>query len=318
MVKSKDIKIVFIIGNGFDLDLGWKTQFSQFASSSHWPSIPSFVSPMYETLNENRQKSLWFDLEQLLTDYANPKKHLTTISNAANDEKVFSQLSTSLISYLKEQQSLDIRMDSTAAKVLSAVLPVHRMAKIYSFNYTDLHLIAEKLGITYGFEYEHVHGSLNDDSAILGIPDSADVVTKYEFLYKTFNRHYTSHEILYDLLDADEVIIFGHSLGKVDYHYFQKFFQKQCQDDMERSQGKRITIFTYDELSRRAILKQLREMNQNRTDLLFNQNELNIFMTDGSDDDKISKFLSVFSKRTRRNYINDAISNVLTTVDSRN
>ena len=114
------------------------------------------------------------------------------------------------------------------------------------------------------------------------------------------------------------MIIFGHSLGKVDYHYFQKFFQKQCQDDMERSQGKRITIFTYDELSRRAILKQLREMNQNRTDLLFNQNELNIFMTDGSDDDKISKFLSVFSKRTRRNYINDAISNVLTTVDSRN
>lgn len=63
MVKSKDIKIVFIIGNGFDRDLGWKTQFSKFASSSHWPSIPSFVSPMYETLNENRQKSLWFDLE---------------------------------------------------------------------------------------------------------------------------------------------------------------------------------------------------------------------------------------------------------------
>lgn len=31
VVKSKDIKIVFIIGNGFDLDLGWKTQFSQFA-----------------------------------------------------------------------------------------------------------------------------------------------------------------------------------------------------------------------------------------------------------------------------------------------
>lgn len=162
---------------------------------------------MYGKLNENRQKSLWFDLEQLLTDYANPKMRLTTISNAAN----------------------------------------------------------------------------------------------------------TSHEILYDLLDADEVIIFGHSLGKVDYHYFQKFFQKQCQEYMERSQGKKITIFTYDELSRRAILKQLREMNQNRTDLLYNQNELNIFMTNGSDEDKISHFLSVFSKRIRRNYINDAISNVLTT-----
>ena len=27
---------VFIIGNGFDLDLGWKTRYSDFASSKYW------------------------------------------------------------------------------------------------------------------------------------------------------------------------------------------------------------------------------------------------------------------------------------------
>ena len=29
-------KKVFIIGNGFDLDLGWKTRYSDFAKSSFW------------------------------------------------------------------------------------------------------------------------------------------------------------------------------------------------------------------------------------------------------------------------------------------
>ena len=126
-------------------------------------------------------------------------------------------------------------------------------------------------------------------------------------MYKTFSPHYSSHEILFDLLDADEVIFFGHSLGQVDYHYFQRFFQQQCRSDMHRSDGKRITIFTYDAASRLSILKQLRNMNEKRTDLLFNQNELNIFMTDGTDEEKIAWFLSDFRKRVGRRTASAAI-----------
>lgn len=32
-----DRKIVFIVGNGFDIDLGRKTTFSEFANSPFWP-----------------------------------------------------------------------------------------------------------------------------------------------------------------------------------------------------------------------------------------------------------------------------------------
>ena len=30
-------KKVFIIGNGFDLDLGWKTSYKDFVCSDYWP-----------------------------------------------------------------------------------------------------------------------------------------------------------------------------------------------------------------------------------------------------------------------------------------
>ena len=46
--------------------------------------------------------------------------------------------------------------------------------------------------------------------------------------------------------------------------------------------------------------------------LLFNQNELNIFMTDSTDEGKIAKFLSDFSKRIRRiSGVGSAMGNVM-------
>ena len=303
----KDTKIVFIIGNGFDLDLGWKTQFSQFASSPFWPSVTHAASNLLRTLNSNRFRSNWFDVEQLLADYANPRNRMTMPNNSLADQAFFNLFSGALMAYLKEEQKSEISKESVAAKVLSAVLSVRHHAKIYSFNYTDLHLIAERLRLPSSFVYEHVHGELKNESAIIGIPDSADVVSNYEFMYKTFNPHYSSHEILFDLLDADEVIFFGHSLGRIDYHYFQRLFQQQCRSDMQRADGKNITIFTYDAASRISILKQLREMNDKRTDLLYLQNGFEILMTDGTDNEKISAFLSAFSRRVRRSSASAAI-----------
>lgn len=291
------MKVVFVVGNGFDLDLGWKTQFSHFANSSFWPQRPNGPANLYSMLNHERRMSQWLDVEMLLANYSRAKGGMTFPNNAPCDRAYFEQLSYSLISYLKEQQNLPISDDSIAAKVLDAVLSDISKVKIFSFNYTDLKLVAKKLGLLTEFDYEHVHGCIKDKSVIMGIPDSVDVCDNYEFLYKTFNKHYCSHSILYDLLDADEVIFFGHSLGKIDYHYFQKFFEAQCDVNMKRNASKRISIFTCDDASRMSILKQLREMNQKRTDLLFSQNDLKIFMTNGSDEIKIEGFLSELKYR---------------------
>ena len=63
-----------ILGNGFDIDLGIKTKYSQFADSPFWPfhenitfeedSLPYFLN------NSKSQVDTWFDLEELLANYA--------------------------------------------------------------------------------------------------------------------------------------------------------------------------------------------------------------------------------------------------------
>ena len=86
---------IFIIGNGFDLDLGLPTRFSDFANSTFWPiakkkdkpqELPtrtargSFMAmlPLHQNtllehyLEDKRDKESWFDLEGYLLDYASP------------------------------------------------------------------------------------------------------------------------------------------------------------------------------------------------------------------------------------------------------
>lgn len=156
-------------------------------------------------------------------------------------------------------------------------------------------MVASKAGIS-PVSYEHVHGNIKDNSIILGVKDSAELKEGYSFLYKTFNRHYESHPIQYDLMDADEVVFFGHSLGVNDYHYFQRFFQKQCDEQLERKDGKDITIITYNETSRISILEQLRKMNDNKTDQLFLLNRLQFICTENGETEKLKKFLKRLQK----------------------
>lgn len=83
-----------------------------------------------------------------------------------------------------------------------------------------------------------MHGRLlSYNSAILGINDEVETVDGvYDFMRKSFNPHYSSHSVGFDLRDADEVVFFGHSLDDNDYHYFQSFFKHQCEENLEKSE----------------------------------------------------------------------------------
>lgn len=278
-------KKVFIIGNGFDLDLGMNTRFSDFARSEDWP----FKNPTIGLANYLRKQSniaKWFDLEHEILKYA---RSVARIIDA--DKISFNILLRSLTQYIKSEESKHLATDSVAAQVLRSIIENGYFDSIYSFNYTDLYNIAQKIGICGTFKYEHVHGSIKNNSIILGIEENSDVKPGYEYMYKTFSPHYESHPIQYDMLEADEVVFFGHSLGHNDYHYFKAFFQAQCRDGMLRKDGKRITIFTYDDTSAIEILKQLRQMNEKKTNLLFNLNNMQIICTKDGASERLATFL---------------------------
>ena len=278
-------KRLLILGNGFDLDLGRATRYSDFAQSDYWPK--DLKSRLYKYLTQRSQIEKWFDLEGALANYVEETSHsllptykVVAYETAQEDEEDFSVIVEAMIKYLSDAQMRDFKKDSWAAKILALACQDFAFDKIYSFNYTDLEKVADALKINRMPVVEYVHGRLADHSAILGINDQVDTIEGlFDFMRKSFNPHYSSHPVAYDLKTADEVVFFGHSLGDNDYHYFQSFFRHQCEEDMEPKEKRTITIFTYNENSRMEIMRTLHKMNDGKTSLLFQNNEINIFCT---------------------------------------
>lgn len=272
-----------IIGNGFDLNLGLKTSYRQFAESEFWPidDQSESYSRLAKYLQECRSIDTWFDLERHLANYAR-STHTKDDSNrflfgaSKVDEKVFFNLQSALCQYIEHAEKSQIDESSLAAKLLVFLSASKGIDNIYSFNYTDLGAFCQKLNVN-RLPYYHVHGCCKAKSTILGISDDEKVLDGYDFLYKTSNSYYQSTNVRYALQRSSLVIFFGHSLGPQDYHYFSDFFRKQSRLDIEEKDAKTILIITYDEASRMNIIRQLRQMNEGRMNLLYDCNRLRIY-----------------------------------------
>lgn len=297
-------KKVFIIGNGFDIDLGWKTRYSDFVYSDFCPIIRGEAScPMEEYLAERIAIERWYDLEVLLKEYASTSFN-TNESLNEKDEAFFNNLKDSLTCYIRNEEQKRVDGDSLAAHVLKAVIENGFFSSIFTFNYTNLSSIARNLKIVSRFDYQSVHGCAENSSIILGVDDHCELRDGYSYLRKVFSEHYSSHHIRYDLQECDEVAFFGHSLGDMDYPYFLDFFnaQSHCSN---RKDGKRITIFTKDNSSRIQILEQLRKMNAGQTEHLQNDNDLTFVMTDNPNQTKLKQFFDHLKKDSKRTVYHD-------------
>lgn len=320
---------VFIIGNGFDLDLGLPTKYSDFANSEFWPkasprskvtfeemkremkqgiflTIPEI--PKLEHAIENaKNKSTWFDLEKELLDYAKEydqtNLNYTRFSSESQTEvdsnvDYYKKLCNSLNDYIKQvQEKQDIIKDSTACKVIKTISANDFFNSIYSFNYTDLNSIAKRIGIAQEINYTHLHGKVADASIILGV-DETSLRKGYEIFHKSSSRHYRSHDLYNALFSADEIVIFGLSFGSIDYSYFDKFFKQLSEgESITDNQKQYITIFTKDDNSRLSIITNLRNMGIN-IQRLYAQSHFQIICT--SDDGEKNE-LSDFYKRLEEN-----------------
>lgn len=315
-MNSKNV--LFIIGNGFDIDLGLPTSYRDFVKSEYWPChspIPEMVDHLvYDTkclhnyLNEQTTINSWYDLENILGKYAccppgyhNGSFGQRTIQQAQADKLLYDNLVHSLTMYLKSTMLNKPNNDSVAARVLRQLLSQDFNLKIFSFNYTDLNILASELGIADKFKTIHVHGDLNN-GIILGIERKLEFCPAYRYMCKEYNHNYTSTTLIHHLDTFNYIIIFGHSLSSIDYHYFQTFFHNQSRDILDMAKRKSITIFTYNEESAWDIRDQLSCMNNNRLDRLYANNDFRIIRTDGTDVVKVQKFLEDLSRFSSSNY----------------
>ena len=142
------------------------------------------------------------------------------------------------------------------------------------------------------FKAHYIHGTLKETSIVLGFENIHLRYPSLDFMIKYQSDHYTPSDIRKDLEDAEEVLVFGHTLGCTDHSYFQDFFQRET--NHETRKGTPISIITLDAKSRRLINREINEMTENNAEML----NINFVLTNGNmPKEDIHKFFNEIGNR---------------------
>ena len=208
------------------------------------------------------------------------------LSPVERDIKAIQKIKYGLTKYLEGIQDGNIKEDSVAATIIRAFTYNYEYIDeyvVYSFNYMTLHSIYNRNVVdTFNDITQFVHGAIKDSNIIIGTKDYK-ISPEYDFIQKSFDPQFNPPTLGVDLLLADDITIFGHSLGVNDSQYFKPFFEQQS---LPTAKKKTITIFTKDENSEMQIKRALQEMTNWNLSALYSMNDLQIIKTDTCKEDK--------------------------------
>lgn len=251
-------QVALVIGNGFDLDLGFfvssPLEFIDCYNSDRSNEIyfyddnyseHSLVCHLHHILPEDK----WSETEEIIHDLVVSHIGCTTqTSNEVREE--LKKLKTSLADF--HQNNLMIfsaRKSSMAYELVEALMESPIEANCFSFNYTDTRRM---LGIIDGWAdtfttFTHLHGSYQNKDIIWGcsLKKGEEPNRELSFLYKA-NQMKQANHIVKHLLNAKEVIIFGHSMNEMDFCYFREYLKAASSSPQP---ARHLTIITYDEES---------------------------------------------------------------------
>ena len=208
------------------------------------------------------------------------------LSPVERDVKAIQKIKYGLMKYLEGIQGGNIKEGSVAAAIVRTFAYNYEHLDeytVYSFNYMTLHSIYNCNAVdTFNDITQFVHGAIKDSNIIIGTKDYK-ISPEYDFIQKSFDPQFNPPTLGVDLLLADDITIFGHSLGVNDSQYFKPFFEQQSQMTAKK---KTITIFTKDEKSEMQIKRALQEMTNWNLSALYSMNDLQIIKTDTCNEDK--------------------------------
>lgn len=244
-------KNLLIIGNGFDLDLGLKTSYSQYIENAKKCSVMQ-RNGLFNAICERYDKCNWIDIEMFIKEY------VIDLSNGKieniNIAKEFKELREDLCAYMRSEIWKDAdtmkrltpyNRYSNAAKIFKSASKAEEF-EVLSFNYTDMGDLADRLEIEKRPKCSYVHGEAKQNNIVFGTDDIRKIKSEYSFVLKSVQKKKTN-SVGEKLNNANNIIIFGHSLGETDYHYFSDFFKRQSNMDIGNFKKKTIYIFTKNE-----------------------------------------------------------------------
>ena len=269
---------LLIVGNGFDLSMGFKTSYGDFMQSSYFPNEET--STLCSYLHKHYEENMgWIDIENELSEYSrmlttkklNAKK-FNTILNIDSLREEYDELKSSLKSYLSEETKgqFNPRQDNYAKSVIKQ-LPAN--SKIISFNYTNIieRMTWNKYCDSKG-NLLHIHGSLAPwEDIVFGVEDSAKLSKEHVFLYKAHSRYLKVQKFAQWLDSAERIIFFGYSLGDTDRQYFETFFRKLCSSDSIKND---LSFYYYGTASYDCLIWQLQMLTNHKLTQLQIQNKI--------------------------------------------
>lgn len=201
------MNVVFLLGNGFDLQLGLKTRYEDFYEYYRLrPSTNELTAHLKEHINdylEGKKNRLldvnWEDLEIALGKYTKELKSYEELKT------VYLDVNRELMAYLRRQEKQFIRDEKICAKLrvdfsqperylstnekrrYSSILDGETGLFVLSLNYTKCcETIYEKNGPTVNAlgrktnwgEIAHIHGDLEMQNVLMGVNDTSQIANE--------------------------------------------------------------------------------------------------------------------------------------------
>ena len=290
---------VIVIGNGFDIDLGWNTSYKDFYDSKNgWDTFKSEEEhDLFQYVIHHAAEN-WFDFEKTLHDYGKLQSKAKDISPdlIEKDKQSFYDIGKELAAFIQKQSQKPVSEYSFAYGLLETYIKVYKyqkererdkgsLPKLFSFNYTDIEGVAKQIDPKFPFSYTPVHGAFNKGCFIFGILDDMEIPKDYRFLQKSNDDDYSSCGILNALKDADNIIFFGLSMGYIDSIYFKNLFESiSVVQDADSRKNKKITFITRDKETKRQIKNNLQDIGIS-PQILSNTSDVDVILT--RDDDRV-------------------------------
>ena len=288
---------VIVLGNGFDLDLGWDTSYKSFYNKHDgWKMHRTDEDDLFQYVI-HKAPGNWFDFERTLHEYVLyrskspfPKDDAYKIEKDIQDYNTFKD---QLARFISEASKISVRKDSHAYRLLEAYVSIKRNTnashffpiRMFSYNYTPLSRVLLEIDSNVKAAYTPVHGMIERNNIIFGFHDDPNIPKEYRSLQKSMDENYTSSDIVTESLLAKTIIFFGLSLGYIDGVYFKNLFEQISNLSNPQMINKRVVFITKDTQSENNIKNNLLDAKIN-LQLLYNSNRVNFIYTDESQKNK--------------------------------
>lgn len=178
-----------IIGNGFDLAHGYKTNYADFIENTKDIDLETF-----KKLCNSEKIETWYDFEKNINimsldlyqkNFNGDVKFDAVSDNLLNLNKIFARIHKLLLNYLKSETDR-----IPVGKLKSIKKSINKKTKVINFNYT-------KVAEAYTEDVFYVHGSIDENNIILGY-DYRDehclISMEYMYWFKKYRRELMAFE----------------------------------------------------------------------------------------------------------------------------